>query len=99
MITTALIAIPVMSIARARLGSASLFTSQAIRPPTQPMKIGRSHQAALTLRGGGPGAAQAPCGEAVDSRVDAAPMPTSALCGSQAENESQADRHPSSVLG
>jgi hypothetical protein len=31
--------------------------------------------------------------------LDAVPIPTSALCGSQAENESQADRHPSSVLG
>jgi hypothetical protein len=26
-------------------------------------------------------------------------MPTSALCGSVAENDSHADRHPSSVLG
>ena len=99
MITTALLAIPVMSIARARLGSTSLFTSQAIRPPTQPMKIGRSHQAPLTRRGDGPGATQAPRGEAVESPLDEAPMPTSALCGSQAENESQAARHPSSVLG
>ena len=87
-----------MSIARARLGSTSLLTSQAIRPPTQPMKIGRSHQAPLTRRCGGAGA-RAPCGEAVESLVDAAPMPTSALCGSHEENESQADRHPSSVLG
>jgi hypothetical protein len=96
--TTTLLAIPVTSIARACLGSTSLFTSQAIRPPIQPMKIGRSHQAPLTRRGGAAGA-RATYGEAVESSVDAGPMPTSALCGSRAENESQADRHPSSVLG
>ena len=99
MITTALIAIPVMSIDRATLGSASLFTSHAIRPPTQPIRIGRSHHAPLTRRFGAAGGAQAPGDEGVEKALDAGPMPTSALCGSDAENDSQADRHHSSVLG
>ena len=99
MTTTTLIAIPVMSIDRATLGSASLFTSQAIRPPTHPMKIGRSHHAPLTRRFGAIGGAQALGAEGVERAVDTAPIPTSALCGSDAENDSQADRQPSSVLG
>jgi hypothetical protein len=99
MITTALIAIPVMSIDRATLGSASLFTSQAIRPPTHPMRIGRSHHAPLTRRFRATGGAQTLGDEGVERALDAAPMPTSALCGSDAENDSHADRHPSSVLG
>jgi hypothetical protein len=99
MIKTALIAIPVMSIDRATLGSASLFTSHAIKPPTQPMRIGRSHQAPFTRRFGVADGAQAPCDEGVEGTLEAAPMPTSALCGSDAENDSQAERHPSSVLG
>ena len=99
MTTTALIAIPVMSIDRATLGSASLFTSQAISPPTQPIRIGRSHHAPFTRRFGAAGGAQALGDEGVERALDAAPMPTSALCGSVAENDSQADRHPSSVLG
>ena len=71
MTTTTLIAIPVMSIDRATLGSASLFTSQAIRPPTHPMRIGRSHQAPLTRRFGAAGGAQALGAEGVERAVAA----------------------------
>ena len=51
--TTTLVATPVISIARAFCGSRSLFTSQAITPPSHPMKIGSSHQAPLTALAGG----------------------------------------------
>ena len=99
MTMTTLIAIPVISIDRATLGSASLFTSQAISPPTHPIRIGRSHHAPLTRRFGATGGAHALGDEGVERTLAPAPMPTSALCGSDAENDSQAERHPSAVLG
>src|SRR5439155_9568769 len=47
---------PVISMFRATRRSTSRFTSQAIRPPSHPTRMGSSHQAALTLRGVGGGA-------------------------------------------
>jgi hypothetical protein len=63
------------------------------------MKMGRSHHAPLTRRCGVAGRDHEACVDGIMDPVEAPLMPTSALCGSHEENESQAARHPSSVLG
>jgi hypothetical protein len=100
---TTVATIPATSIARARPASWSRSSSQASRPPIQPIRIGSSHHAGCVGR---PRTGRAPAeGDvtvavaAIGDGIGAVPSPTSVCIGSSVTYRRHAACHPSRVRG